>query len=591
MIDSRRALIVVAAFVLMALGLPWGGNVPAASAQTISVTAADPPTGEQGTLNLNVIIKGKGFKNGAKAKFYKTGTTDPAGVNVKSTQYVSTTQLVALVDIADTAELAKFDIQVANTDGRTGKGTELFSVLAEKVSACTQPDPVPSPSPYVSEVPGYPGYLDGNFGSGGKVIGPRFTATTGFTGAPIAIDHADRIIVVGNRNFPCSVNQSGTELTAARYLPDGSPDAGFGVNGVVTIAFAGGNGIGTAVVVQADNKIVVAAQAKQTKSTASLPVIIRLDENGSLDSTFGSGGMFWMSLFGTKANGSVVSVALQAAGTAEKIVAAGWSDYGPRFVCRLNPNGAFDGTFNGSGYSLLNDQVSFNTVTIQSVGADQRIVVAGHSRDSLNHYVGTIWRYTGSGGPDTSFGGGTGIVRTSFHVEDGRSLGDHFDTVAIDSSNRLVAVGSMSYSLVPGDLSITRTQVVLARYDVDGDPDTSFGLDGSGRAWAPLSTIGKDVAKDMALQADGLILVAGYTYLSGNSPDAGALWRFNPDGAVDATFGDGGWVTDPVVSGARLTYVTGMALQADGRIVCGGHIATVGSPSIYYVVLARFWQQ
>ena len=55
-------------------------------------------------LNLNVIIKGKGFKNGAKAKFFKTGTTDPAGVNVKSTQFVSSTQLIALVDIADAAK-------------------------------------------------------------------------------------------------------------------------------------------------------------------------------------------------------------------------------------------------------------------------------------------------------------------------------------------------------------------------------------------------------------------------------------------------------------------------------------------------------
>jgi hypothetical protein len=142
MIASRKALIIVAAFVLIALGLPWGGVVPTASAQTLAVSSADPNTGEQGTLNLSVIIKGKGFKNGAKAKFYKTGTTDPAGVNVKSTQYVSSTQLVATIDIADTAALAAFDIQVMNTDGRTGKGTELFSVLAKKIDPCAVPDPV-----------------------------------------------------------------------------------------------------------------------------------------------------------------------------------------------------------------------------------------------------------------------------------------------------------------------------------------------------------------------------------------------------------------------------------------------------------------
>jgi hypothetical protein len=140
MIATRKVIIVIAAFVLMALGLPWGGTVPATFAQTISVTAADPPMGEQGTLNLNVLIKGKGFKNNAKAKFYKTGTTDPAGINVKSTQFMSSTELVATIDIADAAALSPFDIVVQNADGRTGKGTELFSVV-EKGNGNVIPPP------------------------------------------------------------------------------------------------------------------------------------------------------------------------------------------------------------------------------------------------------------------------------------------------------------------------------------------------------------------------------------------------------------------------------------------------------------------
>jgi hypothetical protein len=128
MIASRKAVIVVVAFVLMAIGLPWGGNVPAAYAQ-ISVTAADPPASEQGTLNLRVKITGRGFKNGAKAAFFKTGTSDPTGIDVKSTQYVSSSQVIALIDIsAGDVALGQFDIQVANADGRTGKGTELFCV-------------------------------------------------------------------------------------------------------------------------------------------------------------------------------------------------------------------------------------------------------------------------------------------------------------------------------------------------------------------------------------------------------------------------------------------------------------------------------
>ena len=50
-------------------------------------------------------------------------------MTVKFTRYVSATQLVANIEIADVAALARFNIRVRNTDGRTGKGTELFSVM------------------------------------------------------------------------------------------------------------------------------------------------------------------------------------------------------------------------------------------------------------------------------------------------------------------------------------------------------------------------------------------------------------------------------------------------------------------------------
>ena len=112
MIASRKALIVVAAFLLMALGLPLGGRSP----DGLRADPGDrgrPAVRRAGRAEPDRGHQGQGFKNGAKAKFYKTGTTDPAGVNVKSTQYVSSTQLIANIDIADTAALAQFDIQVA----------------------------------------------------------------------------------------------------------------------------------------------------------------------------------------------------------------------------------------------------------------------------------------------------------------------------------------------------------------------------------------------------------------------------------------------------------------------------------------------
>ena len=103
---------------------------PRAGAQ-VKVTAANPNSAAQGTLNLDVIVSGSGFKKGAVAKWFVTGTTNPGGVTVNSTAFNSETQLTANITVSDAAVLGGFDIQVNNTDGRSGKGTELFAVQAK----------------------------------------------------------------------------------------------------------------------------------------------------------------------------------------------------------------------------------------------------------------------------------------------------------------------------------------------------------------------------------------------------------------------------------------------------------------------------
>lgn len=121
------------------------GTDSTAQGPPVQVTAADPAAAEQGTINLNVRVLGKGFKNGAQAKWFVTGTTNPGGITVNSTTFVSTTELTANIAISDTAVISNFDIQVLNSDGRGGKGTELFAVTAKGNSAsqCTL-QPLPS---------------------------------------------------------------------------------------------------------------------------------------------------------------------------------------------------------------------------------------------------------------------------------------------------------------------------------------------------------------------------------------------------------------------------------------------------------------
>jgi hypothetical protein len=94
----------------------------------IQVDSTNPSAAPQGTINLDVTISGNGFKKGAKAQWFVTGTTNPGGVTVNSTTFKGSTQLTANITVATDAAINGFDILVTNTDGRTGKGTDKFAV-------------------------------------------------------------------------------------------------------------------------------------------------------------------------------------------------------------------------------------------------------------------------------------------------------------------------------------------------------------------------------------------------------------------------------------------------------------------------------
>lgn len=114
-------------------------------AQPVTVSQVDPPVGEQETTGLIVRITGKNFAPGARADFFKAKTSDPAGVAVRQTTFVSATELEATLDIASDAALSYFDVRVTNLSGRSGKGSDLFQVV-EKGNGPRACLPAPLPS-------------------------------------------------------------------------------------------------------------------------------------------------------------------------------------------------------------------------------------------------------------------------------------------------------------------------------------------------------------------------------------------------------------------------------------------------------------
>ena len=110
----------------------------------VKVTAATPASTQQGTVSLDVTVDGSGFNGTAKPRFLVTGTTDTGGITVRKVVVKSSNQLVATIDVADTAVVNKFDIEVTLDSGRKGKGTTLFTVLKKTATA---PDPCLTSSP------------------------------------------------------------------------------------------------------------------------------------------------------------------------------------------------------------------------------------------------------------------------------------------------------------------------------------------------------------------------------------------------------------------------------------------------------------
>ncbi len=183
-----------------------------------------------------------------------------------------------------------------------------------------------------------------------------------------------------------------------------------------------------------------------------------------------------------------------------------------------------------------------------AIQRDGRILVGGSSDmgDAAGGHQWRISRYTRSGELDGAFGAG-GTVTTSMSSAGG--FDEHVWNLALDDNGRIVAAGD----------AVTATggfDVALARFNADGTLDTSFGTAGKVTTAVGPGTR-RDRAHDVAVLADGKILVAGFADMG---PGAGVrnfmLARYNPDGTLDGSFGSGGIVVTSVAPGDNSDVIT-----------------------------------
>jgi uncharacterized delta-60 repeat protein len=179
----------------------------------------------------------------------------------------------------------------------------------------------------------------------------------------------------------------------------------------------------------------------------------------------------------------------------------------------------------------------------------------------------TVSAMAAPGELDTTFGtGGKVFTNTTSIAEEGHG-------VVIQTDGKIVVAGS--YNLEG------HADFMVARYNADGTPDTSF--DGDGRAITTI-TGGDDIAFAVAIQPDGKIVAAGSAN-AGSQTDI-ALVRYNQNGSIDTSFDGDGIVTTPVLSG--YDNALAVAVQPDGKIVVAGYASNINSDTDF--TLARYNQ-
>ena len=399
-----------------------------------------------------------------------------------------------------------------------------------------------------------PSHLDTSFGTGGWT-----TVNFGNSdqGEAVIVDPDGKIVVAGTWDGGLA------DFAVLRLNADGTRDTTFGGDGRVNLTFGGGTfgGVERAygLARQADGKYVVVGVTDAGGGVPNNFAITRLNADGTLDTSFSGDGKLTLDLgFEDQAH----AVAIQADG---RIVVAGQaaSDIA---VVRLLPDGTLDPSFNdvpvptaenGDGihrFSLGGTEAA-RAVAIQGNGA---IVVAGFS-DVGGTRDFAVARLLPTGLLDPSFDGdGWTTVDFSWSetgealllLSDGRMLvGGPADGGSADFAvAQLLPNGSLDPAFNPGVPSVS---------DFNGKFRTSFGS--------------ADFLTSMALQADGKIVLAGYTNSGGGVPQNVAVMRLTSEGVADASFAANGRQSYDL-GADEAAY--GVAVQLNGAIVLAGRQAT-----------------
>lgn len=283
------------------------------------------------------------------------------------------------------------------------------------------------------------GDFDPAFGNGGSVLTP--IGALDDVGTGLALTPDGKIVVAGFTNTGLD-----RDFAVVRYLSNGTLDPSFNGTGIVTIPVGTMDDFCRNVAVQDDGKIVLVGLSYDGATTYDLAVV-RLNENGSLDTSFNGTGKA-LTFVGT-GNSAGNDVAVQGDG---KIVVAAEAFNGTNndfAVVRYNANGTLDSTgFPGNGAVLTDFGIGNDIAYDLAVQQNGRIVVVGEAFNGVNSDF-AIARYLPNGALDVSFGSG-GKTITAFGTGN-----DAANSIAVQGNGRIV-VGGVALGASNNDFALAR---------------------------------------------------------------------------------------------------------------------------------------
>jgi uncharacterized delta-60 repeat protein len=363
-------------------------------------------------------------------------------------------------------------------------------------------------------------------------------------GHAIAVHRDGKIVMAG-----ISRRGSQYDFALARYTTRGKLDSSFARGGLL-LTDVGREASGLAALTeQVDGKLILAGGAYVSEHQGAFAVS-RYTRRGALDTTFGRGGTvltpYRKPRPGKFSLAYVSGVALQPDG---RIVVAGMTtdvvSDSRVALARYRRAGKLDATFGTNGKVEIDSSplrgVVVNAVALQR---DGKIVVVGSGpAQKQSHF--TVARFTSRGTIDRGFGTGGKVITVLGHW----SLAS---AVAIQADGKVVVAGWV-------DLANSGPQLGVARYLPSGQPDPDFGTDGTVLTDFAL----RSFVPRMLIQPDGRIVVA----VGLDGPRRFGVGRYDVDGTLDPTFGEGGKVRTRFRAGSSAQAV---ARQRDGKIVAAG---------------------